>query len=320
MLLNKPKLMPSATSKDIALVLNARPSKLDKDIDILSAFKQVALECIAKLQANQNVVLHSKNVEGVRKMRVALRRLRSAFSLFDKILEHKETAVFLKELKWLAGTLGKARDLDVFITQTLPTITTQFKRHAGLQKLKDKALNAQIMAYKEVCVALSSQRYQHFLLNITLWLDKECGHKNIHHSRHVELLDFATAMLDKLHKKLRRNGKHLSQLRQEELHDTRISIKKLRYTAEFFCNLYPSANSVQFINDLSQLQDQLGILNDITTNEKLLLQLIGSSSDESLDEALFIILGQNASNAISTTERMGNTWHAYISQKPFWRK
>jgi hypothetical protein len=71
---------------------------------------------------------------------------------------------------------------------------------------------------------------------------------------------------------------------------------------------------------LSQLQDQLGILNDITTNEKLLLQLIGSSSDESLDEALFIILGQNASNAISTTERMGNTWHAYISQKPFWRK
>jgi triphosphatase len=125
MLLNKPKLKSSASSKDIALILNARPSKLDKDIGTLSAFKEVAWECIAKLQTNQNIVLHSKDVEGVRKMRVALRRLRSAFSLFDKILAHKETVVFLKELKWLARTLGKARDLDVFITQTLPTITTR---------------------------------------------------------------------------------------------------------------------------------------------------------------------------------------------------
>ncbi|MFF7181478.1 CHAD domain-containing protein [Streptomyces sp. NPDC008121] len=51
--------------------------------------------------------------DAVHKMRVATRRLRSAFKTYGKVLDRTVTDPIGEELKWLAGELGVARDQEV---------------------------------------------------------------------------------------------------------------------------------------------------------------------------------------------------------------
>jgi len=300
-------------------VFKARQLKLVRDADTHSAFKQIAWECIHQLQSNQDMVLYGTDVEGVHQMRVALRRLRSAFVLFRKTLGRANSAALLVELGWLGDALGKARDLDVFVTQTLPAVMTQFESHAGLQQLRDKALIAQAEAYAEVRVALSTQRYHALLLTLAAWLEYERWHKGVHDTKRSKVLSVARTSLTKHYKQLRQAGESLLTLSSEERHVTRIAAKKLRYAAEFFASLYSSTKSQSFIRNLTQLQDQLGILNDITITHKLLHQLIGSCYESEVNEALHIFAGWNACNAIHSLAGMDKVWRKFVSQKPFWR-
>jgi CHAD domain-containing protein len=51
--------------------------------------------------------------DAVHKMRVASRRMRSALQAYRRIVDRSATRELTEELKWLAGVLGDARDLEV---------------------------------------------------------------------------------------------------------------------------------------------------------------------------------------------------------------
>ena len=51
--------------------------------------------------------------DAVHKMRVATRRMRSALQAYGKVVDRAATRELTDELKWLAGVLGDARDLEV---------------------------------------------------------------------------------------------------------------------------------------------------------------------------------------------------------------
>ena len=51
--------------------------------------------------------------DAVHKMRVATRRMRSALQAYRKVVDRSGTRELTGELKWLAGVLGDARDLEV---------------------------------------------------------------------------------------------------------------------------------------------------------------------------------------------------------------
>jgi inorganic triphosphatase YgiF len=299
-------------------VLYARPPKLKKDIDVYSAFKQISWECIRQLQGNQDVVLHGTDVEGVHQMRVALRRLRSAFLVFKNILGGESNALLLAELSWLSGVLGKTRDLDVFLTQTFPAIFAQFKEPQCLLKLSDKAKVAQVEAYNELCTTLISQRYQRLLLTLASWLENESWRTKSHEDKFVKVINFSSVILAKRYKHLLMRSKDLIHMSPQVRHSARISAKKLRYAAEFFSSLYTTKKSHPFIQSLSKLQDCLGVLNDITSTDKLLHQLIAPSSDTSLNKSLNIFASWNKSRAIHFEENLNDTLRTFVSQKLFW--
>jgi len=60
-----------------------------------------------------------RGAEGVHQMRVGLRRLRAAISLFGDIVTGRDTEVLKDELKWLTEELGPARDLDVLAKEAI---------------------------------------------------------------------------------------------------------------------------------------------------------------------------------------------------------
>jgi CHAD domain-containing protein len=51
--------------------------------------------------------------DAVHQMRVATRRMRSVLQAYGKLVDREATRVLTDELKWLAGVLGEARDLEV---------------------------------------------------------------------------------------------------------------------------------------------------------------------------------------------------------------
>ncbi|GBG14081.1 single-stranded DNA exonuclease [Novimethylophilus kurashikiensis] len=297
-------------------VFKAKLPQLSRQEKASVAFRKIAWECITHLQGNQDVVLHGNDVEGVHQMRVSLRRLRSAFSVFRGLLGRETTDPIIEELRWITDILGAARDLDVFVTQTLPPLQERFEQHAGLVKLGEKAALLQTRAYRDVRAALNSQRYHRLLLSLAAWLENERW--KTEGTLDPDVAALADATLANRHKQLRRHGKRLQEMPAEERHQTRIAAKKLRYTAEFFLSLYSGGKSHAFIHRLAQLQDRLGVLNDIAVTEQLLRRLAGSRPDKPVAEALLLFKGWNACNIEHSLAHMDEAWHRFVHHKPFW--
>ena len=88
--------------------------------DAREAARRIVAACLAHAQANESGVLDAHDIEFVHQLRVAFRRLRSALRLFRQALQTGEDAAFAEDLRWAAGVLGRCRDWDVFVTETLP--------------------------------------------------------------------------------------------------------------------------------------------------------------------------------------------------------
>ena len=88
---------------------------------------------------------------------------------------------------------------------------------------------------------------------------------------------FAADRLDRLRKRIRREGRCLATLDDEHRHEVRKDAKKLRYAAEFFVSLYPDRKArrrmERLLDRLEALQDKLGRLNDMAAAPELLAKL-----------------------------------------------
>ena len=84
------------------------------------------------------------------------------------------------------------------------------------------------------------------------------------------VLDFATPLLERDHRRVVKRGEAFAELSAEERHALRIRIKELRYALDFFASLYPAPAVKIALNALSSLQDCLGVMNDIAVARRLL--------------------------------------------------
>lgn len=301
-----------------AKVFKANFPILDNKMDANAAFKQIVWECISHLQGNQDVVIEQSDEEGIHQMRVAMRRLRSALSLFKKILGPKSIKHLLTELNWLSGKLGKARDLDVFITQTLPSISGYLEQHQGMLTLERKALDAKAMAYNQVIETLSSQRYHRLLLILSAWVENERWHKNHKNFKNLQLNELAATTLNKLHSRLLSHSGHFLNMRPEERHAIRIAGKKLRYAAEFFASIYASKSSRTYIKLLTQLQDTLGRINDINVTGNLIKTLSGPQPRGSAKEIVHLYEEWNEHSTLQNIVETDKVWKKISTIEPFW--
>jgi len=314
--ISKPsKAQRGSASLQPAKVIKANFPILDNKMDANTAFKIIAWECITHLQSNQDVVIKESNEEGIHQMRVALRRLRSALTLFKKILGRKSRKSLLTELNWLARPLGKARNLDVFITQTLPSLSRYLGKHQGLLTLENKALEAKLEAYNDVREILQSERYHQMLLTLSSLVENKQWHKN---SKNYQLEVIAAAALNKSHKRLLSHNGHFINMQPEERHAIRIAGKKLRYAAEFFTSIYAAKNSRKYIKLLIELQDHLGQINDINVTGNLIRTLLGQKPSGKDKEVIHIFEEWKENSTIQNIIKTDKIWKNLSTIKPFW--
>jgi CHAD domain-containing protein len=111
---------PSASTSKLARVLGDRAarhpcgprSRPSRDGPAAFVVHTRLCEQVAELKARDPQVRRDM-YDGVHKMRVALRRLRSALATFRPLLDAEVTEPLRAEMRWLAGALGEARDAEV---------------------------------------------------------------------------------------------------------------------------------------------------------------------------------------------------------------
>ncbi|HYN46182.1 MAG TPA: CHAD domain-containing protein, partial [Allosphingosinicella sp.] len=199
--------------------------------------------------------------------RVAMRRLRSAFTLFRPAIRDSEYGRLREELRWFTSQLGDARNLDVLIAGD-PGLDADDPAHGRLLRARDKA-------YDRVEAALSSERARALMLRLALWI--EAGAWRFRERASRALAGLATEQLERQWRRVRRLGARLGKAGSDDRHRLRLDVKKLRYAAEFLAGLYAKkpqfARRDRFIAALKDLQERLGDLNDADAAEAMTAKL-----------------------------------------------
>ncbi|AJA09049.1 ceramide glucosyltransferase [Sphingopyxis fribergensis] len=244
----------------------AEPVVLACDATAAQAFGQIVQSCIRQFRLNESLLLASRDAGALHQARVALRRLRSAFSIFTPMIGDAG-AELRAELRWLASELGQARDLDVLLKRAEPG------------PLYDRIAAMREATYDAVCEILASARARRLPFDVTEWAATAdwSGKAGGSHDGNAPARDFATKALDRFRRKVKREGRYLADIDDEARHEARKSAKKMRYATEFFQGLFEHKTEKRrhkrFVKALEALQDQLGALNDLATAPDVLKRL-----------------------------------------------
>jgi CHAD domain-containing protein len=211
------------------------------------------------------------DIEDVHHMRVATRRMRSAFRLLRRYYRPKVVRPYQRQLRKLARALGTVRDLDVLIADMTEFQTTLDDEQNRLMQPIIKRLDEERTAARNKLVALfDSKAYRRFVRDFSEFLttpgegaramDKDdVIPVQVRHVLPGMILDCLASVLA--------YDAVLAEADSEMLHGLRIEFKRLRYAVSLFGDVLGKQGK-DYITDLKGIQDQLGRLNDITVAQE----------------------------------------------------
>lgn len=308
-------------------VRKSEPVPLHDDMSAAEAFRAVAHACLRHMRINEDILLKSRDADALHQMRVAIRRLRSAFSLFGDLVDDPLGVRIRAELKAATEPLGRARNLDVFLATILPAERERHPDEVGLLGLERQLEDERAKAYRDLAALLRSDAWRMLLLDLIGWInagpwlrDDSPGRVSL---REEPARVFAARELDRRRRQVKRRGRHLDDLDPEERHRVRIAAKKLRYGAEFFAPLFPGKKAGKrhgaFGKALSDLQDHLGALNDIATGHELMRDLTVEPAGATTLFAAGMTAADIEARSRKLLEAAAEAHEDLVDTKPFWR-
>lgn len=276
---------------------------LEKDMSVARAFQRIAGANLRQFRLNE-ALIDSRKPDALHQARVGLRRLRSSLWIFKQILADEEVPRIREELRWLAGELGKARNLDV--------VTARVRD----QLLHDQLETARIKAYASLAETLESARARALVMDIVQWIEsgRWLLHVEIRDEARQTLNLFASEVLRRLRKKIKKAG-NLEILDDAQRHRVRKNAKKLRYASEFFASLFGGKDGQRrhkrFVNALDHLQTELGALNDLAMAPSVIVEI---GLGDSVTAQLQLSADQKAELLIAANEAR----EEMLDAKRFW--
>jgi CHAD domain-containing protein len=299
------------------------------DASVEAVLTAVIESCLEHILANERPAYEGIDPEGVHQMRVGVRRLRSGLSLFSSLLPPEQVAPLREELRWLAGELGVARDLDVFLEETIDPLFRRFSEDPALERLRDETRELRAGSYTQVRRAIDSPRYPRLVLCLRHWLAARAWRGEPPVEEGERLLaparDETGPLLEQRHQKVCILGRRAAELSLEEKHRLRLQLKKLRYAAEFLrcVHCVEPAQADRYIKRLAELQDVLGRLNDVATADRLLGEILACMGPDTGPEhlrAAGFVTGWTAHRADRGEQALARRWMAFAEVEPFWAR
>ena len=303
----------------------AEKIKLRRGTSTADAFRTIGRSTLRHITANE-IAVQISDSEGVHQMRVGLRRLRAAISLFSGFFGDKQTEQIKSELNWLeTEELSPARDLDVYERGTVEPLRRAAPATPGMKELEDALASRRAAAFARARAVIDSPRYRSLLLDTFQWLEVGDWAKHSRRYRDRPIERFAADILARRTKKTTKKAKRLCELDARQLHKLRIAVKKLRYASDFFGHLFGGHKAKKrlagFKARLIDLQDHLGALNDIKVHQKLATNLVAGKSNMKVRVRAFaarIVSGREQNEIEPLLKAAQKDAQKFARIRPFW--
>jgi triphosphatase len=265
----------NALARDLPLAapVKAAEIRLPPDADAPTAARLAIENCLTQWQANEAGFLAQQVDEGydseyLHQLRVSLRRLRVACDPLASLAGWQAgmLAAIKNPLRQLGQQLGAARDWDVFIEETWPTLQAVLDDAAVRTALQESIDLQRELAHRQARAALESRETQRVLLLLSRCLADPQPADSHPADASFEALN---KQLDDYQEKLAQGLQNLKELKPGRLHALRIIAKKIRYLTEFTASRYDTEAATMAVDRwlkwLKKAQDVLGSRNDRST-------------------------------------------------------
>jgi inorganic triphosphatase YgiF len=280
--------------------------------------------CLWHLLRNEEAAL-AGNGEAIHQMRVAVRRLRAMLAAVRSMLPAEQYQWLKDELKWLAGSLGPARDWDVFAMDLVRPVQCVLQAGLDLGNLVEIVEQRQQAAYEAVRTVIGSRRYTEVLLKTLRWIEIH-GWRDQRVSEHSApffspIAEIAPLLIERRWRQAMKRCKHFAGLSQEERHQVRIALKNLRYIIEFLESLFDAAPVKGPMKRLKGLQEDLGHLNDVRAAQRMIAELT-RPIERDINEvglAAGVVVGWHMRELANLEEKLCRDVRRFRKAEPFWR-
>jgi inorganic triphosphatase YgiF len=287
------------------------------------AARDVLRDCFAQIAGNAWLVQVSDAIEGPHQLRVGLRRLRTAFTVFGPSLGAESMAALGAAARDLGREVGRLRDLDVLIDEVVADAAA-----LGVDPAAGAALMAALEARRaavraEVRAALAGPEATGFLFDLLEFVETRGWLAPADYEQTGRLATpigaVAPELLARRRRKTAKLGRGIEELDTEALHALRKELKKLRYAADMLDPIYPGKKVAAYIRALKELQDSFGSLNDAAmAAEALTGAEAPGKGDPDAQRAVGFVLGTLAVKVGDDRPRLFERWRKLAEARPFW--
>jgi CHAD domain-containing protein len=237
-----------------------RTPGITADDPLAEAGRKVLRQHLLRMLVAEAGVRGGDDAESVHKMRVATRRMRAAWRVFDGAYEPELQASYIRQLRVVATALGAVRDLDVQIERLdgyIETLNSAGAREQ-LAPLASEWRWRRDAAQRDLLRLFDKRAYEKFVDDYRAFVET-AGAGVVGEPSRVR--DVAAGRVWRAYERLRIHDSSLPQADAAALHQVRIDGKRLRYTIEFFREVLPPAVD-SLVAELTAQQDHLGLFND----------------------------------------------------------
>src|SRR4051794_34883090 len=240
-------------------VTKAPKADVHLDMSVADGFTAIVLSCLEHFRSNESAFVDERDPEALHQLRVATRRLRTALDLFRPVLRRSGRYRKLrKEWRRVSRRFGETRNLDV-------ALTLLDSHCADTQLLK----RSRDDAYGRIGEILNASRFRDMMLGMVRWLASGRWRRST--SAGAPLESFCLWRFDKAWTRLRAWDSLFSAMPDDRRHRFRVRLKQLRYSLDFLRPLHRGWKEERkaFRSSIEALQDDLGILNDLSMAEHM---------------------------------------------------
>lgn len=298
--------------------VKARSARIHKKMSPDDAFRASLSDCLAQMTANAGVLRNGRSIEGLHQLRVGLRRLETALKSFGEAFEQPWLEELRGRAKVLSSRLGPARDLDVFLEELLGAPAKAFSGEDEVEMfavLRAEAEESREKAWKQASACIMGSDFAIFLDDVA-----GLAQSRLPLARDNRLKPMAAKMLERQASRAAKRGRAARSHEEGDLHRLRISLKNLRYSAEFFGPLYKKKKVKRYLGQLKKLQEVLGRLNDIAHARSVINALAppGQKNSGALRFAAGTVQGWYRARQPRLVKKAMTRWTRLKKAEPFW--
>jgi triphosphatase len=272
---------------------------------------------LAQFTANWADLRETDEPEAIHQMRIGLRRMRCALSIFKRASPNTGFGTLRVDAGRLASAFGPVRNADAIRISVLQGPLASADCPGNSDVLRGVMEKRRIAAYASAHSEIESLAATLFVLNVQSllarddWREVPPGGKSKMPAR-----KFFKAELSRLRARVLKRAKRAG-VSDQARHKLRIALKNLRYGVDFFDLFGNGKQKHAYKKRMSALQDLLGMRNDIVVAKTYLNELREETGPEA-DQILEFIRGWFARDAASADREISKTIKKFKMMEPFW--